>query len=226
MKNPENKISLKEKTFSFLEHLSKQPKGFVYQNPKTPTSKTSEEQLKALYSEHQNCQKCPLAKQGRSQVVFGQGSPQTKLMFVGEGPGRDEDQQGIPFVGRSGKLLTKIIQAMGLQRADVYISNVVKCRPPNNRAPLPQESETCKNLLLLKEIEIIKPKIICTLGASATKALLGEDIKISKTRGQFFQFKNTNVMPTFHPAYLLRNPSAKKIVWEDMKRIIEKLQKT
>lgn len=161
---------------------------------------------------------------GRTKIVFGEGDSNTKLMFVGEGPGKDENLQGKPFVGRAGQLLTKIINSMNLKREDIYLSNVVKCRPPNNRTPLPSESETCKNLLLLKEINIIQPKIICTLGSCATKALLGNDIQISKARGNFFIFQEKYlVMPTFHPAYLLRNPNSKKEVWQDMKSIIEKL---
>ena len=170
------------------------------------------------------CTACPLAIQGRTQVVFGHGNANAKLMFVGEGPGRDEDAQGFPFVGRAGQLLTKIIQAMGLERSDVYISNVVKCRPPNNRAPLPDESDTCKKIILLKELEIIKPKIICTLGATATQAILGDTVKISQVRGIFTNFNGYLVMPTYHPAYLLRNPIEKKTVWEDMKKILEILK--
>lgn len=162
---------------------------------------------------------------GRTQVVFGQGNPDTKLMFVGEGPGRDEDRQGAPFVGRAGQLLNKIIEAMKLERKDVFISNVVKCRPPNNRTPFPEESNICKKILLFKELDIIKPQIICTLGACATQALLGEDVKISNARGRFFKFNNYQVVPTFHPAYLLRNPDAKKDVWEDMKKILKTLNK-
>jgi DNA polymerase len=165
-----------------------------------------------------------LAKQGRSQVVFGIGNPLTKLMFIGEGPGRDEDAQGKPFVGRAGQLLTKIIEAMKLTRDEIYISNVVKCRPPDNRTPLPNESDICKKLILFKEIDIIKPQIICALGATATQGLLGQDTSISKSRGVFFKFNDTLVLPTYHPAYLLRNPDAKKIVWEDMKKIMEKLK--
>lgn len=206
---------------NYLNFIFNQPKGFIYKNPmeKKENQKTKQELIAQLYSKYQNCKKCPLSKQGRTQIVFGAGSEKTKLMFVGEGPGRDEDIQGIPFVGRSGKLLTKIIEAMGLKRENIFISNVVKCRPPNNRTPLPNESEVCKNLLLFKEIEIIKPKIICTLGASATQALLGP-IKISQVRGKLFKFGDALIIPTFHPAYLLRNPHAKKDVWEDMKKVI------
>ncbi|HBS48057.1 TPA: uracil-DNA glycosylase [Candidatus Dependentiae bacterium] len=187
------------------------------------TTSEKREELNNLTIKCSTCTKCPLAKQGRTQTVFGYGNINTKLMFVGEGPGRDEDAQGKPFVGRAGKLLTKIIEAMKLKREDVYISNVVKCRPPENRTPLPSESQICKNLYLFKEISIIKPQIICTLGSCATQALLGEEIRIGKARGNFHTFDNILVMPTYHPAYLLRNPEEKRKVWEDMQKIIEKL---
>jgi len=212
---------------NYLNFILRQPKGFVYgyrmkkggqenKNLKQPL-------LDELKSKYKNCQKCPLYYQGRTNIVFGLGNPNAELMFIGEGPGREEDEQGLPFVGRAGRLLTKIIEAMNLKRADVYISNVVKCRPPNNRAPLPNESDICKNILLLKEIEIVKPKVICTLGSIATQALLGPQARISKARGSFFEFGQSLIMPTFHPAYLLRNPESKKEVWEDMKKIMEKL---
>ena len=184
---------------------------------------TKQEQLQKLFAPYINCQKCPLATQGRTQVVFGTGDAQATLMFIGEGPGRDEDRLGSPFVGRAGQLLNKIIEAMKLKREDVYISNVVKCRPPGNRTPLPTETSTCKNLLLYKEIDIVQPKIICTLGSPATKALLGDEVQISRTRGIFAQFNGITVMPTYHPAYLLRNPIEKRTVWEDMKKIMAKL---
>ena len=186
---------------------------------KTKVNKKTE--LEKLYCKYKNCQECPLGKLGRTQVVFGQGNPDTKLMFIGEAPGRDEDLKGAPFIGRAGQLLTKIIEAMKLERKDVYISNIAKCRPPENRTPLTEESEICKKLILFKEIDIIKPQIICTLGACATQALLGNNIKISKARGQFFKFNNYQIIPTFHPAYLLRNPEAKKYVWDDMKKVLK-----
>ena len=145
---------------------------------------------------------CPLATQGRNTVVFGEGNPDARLMFIGEGPGRDEDLQGRPFVGRAGKLLNKIIEAMGLKREDVYISNVVKCRPPGNRTPLPEESNTCRSLLLFKQIDIIKPEVICTLGATAAQGLFNRDLKISRIRGTFQDLNGIAVMPTFHPAFL------------------------
>jgi DNA polymerase len=185
---------------------------------------TRQQQLDNLKQKHTNCSLCPLSEMGRANVVFGHGNPDAKLMFIGEGPGRDEDLQALPFVGRAGKLLTKIIEAMGLTRKDIYISNVVKCRPPQNRAPLPNESQICKNTILLKEIEIIQPKIICTLGATATQELLDRPVSISKIRGTFIPFHDTLLMPTFHPAYLLRNPQKKKDVWIDMQKVLEKLE--
>lgn len=222
----------------YLHFLKNQPKGFFYSDTsgtnKTPTQtktpqqtpeleQTKQQALDTIKDRCTKCQACPLATQGRSQVVFGEGNPNAQIMFVGEGPGRDEDEQGRPFIGRAGQLLTKIIQAMGLKREDVYISNVVKCRPPGNRVPLPTESDVCKQLILLKEIEIIKPRVICALGATAVQALLGENTKITKVRGIFSDYQGIPLMPTYHPAYLLRNPEAKKIVWEDMKKIIEHL---
>ncbi|MFC1894426.1 uracil-DNA glycosylase [Candidatus Dependentiae bacterium] len=212
---------------NYLNFLKKQPSGFLYKDDeKTKVNKEKNKKLlEKIYTKYKNCQECPLSQQGRTQIVFGHGNTNAQLMLIGEGPGKDEDIQGIPFIGRAGKLLTKIIEAMELKREDIYISNVVKCRPPNNRLPLPQESETCKKLILFKEIEIIKPKIICTLGSCATQALLGKSIKITKARGMAFNFNGYTVIPTFHPAYLLRNPNAKKNVWEDMKKILKNLKK-
>ena len=216
----------------YLRFAAAQPRGFVYRSKEKAVSKavpaatgatTKQEQLAALYAKYAKCMSCPLAEQGRTQVVFGVGDPEAKLMFIGEGPGRDEDIKGEPFVGRAGQLLDKIIEAMGLQRSDVYISNVVKCRPPGNRTPLPNERNTCKDLLLFKEIDIIKPRIICTLGSPSTQGLLGDDVRISDMRGTFHEFRGILVMPTYHPAYLLRNPAEKRTVWEDMKKIVAKL---
>jgi uracil-DNA glycosylase len=182
------------------------------------------DQLNALKAEYSKCSRCPLAAQGRSQVVFGHGNPEAKLMFIGEAPGKDEDLSGRPFIGRAGKILTSIIESMGLSRNDVYISNVAKCRPPNNRPPTAGESAACKELLLMKEIEIIQPQIICTLGNTATQALLGKESAINVARGQFHAFNNVLVLPTYHPAYLLRSPSKKAIVLDDMKIILAKLR--
>lgn len=221
-KTPRTKETLINDLKSYVDFLKKQPLGYAYQEDIVfqEIAQTNAHQLDLLKKQYAACIACPLAQLGRSQVVFGTGNPEAELMFVGEGPGRDEDAQGTPFVGRAGQLLTSIITAMGLSRDNVYISNVVKCRPPENRAPLPNESDICKNLLLFKEIAIIKPKIICTLGSSATQALLGPDIKISKARGLMHEFNGTHVLPTFHPAYLLRNPADKRLVWEDMKKIM------
>lgn len=186
------------------------------------TKTTQQTEIEILCKNYEKCSRCPLAQQGRKHIVFGQGNPLAELMFIGEAPGRDEDTHGAPFIGRAGQLLTKIIQDMSLTRDQVYISNVVKCRPPKNRTPLPDEREICKKILFA-EIDIIQPKVICLLGATATQALLGNDMKISPARGTFFTFRTILTMPTYHPAYLLRNPSAKKIVWEDMQKIMNAL---
>ncbi|MFA6263935.1 MAG: uracil-DNA glycosylase [Candidatus Babeliales bacterium] len=216
---------------NYLIFASEQPKGFVYrsdsalpQEALSTANADTKQQLESLFLPNVHCTACPLATQGRSHVVCGHGNPHAQLMFVGEGPGRDEDEQGLPFVGRAGQLLTKIIEAMKLKREDVYISNVVKCRPPGNRAPLPIESDTCKKLLLFREIDIIKPTLICTLGATAVQAVLGDGVTITRARGTFYDYKGIPVMPTYHPAYLLRNPDAKRVVWEDMKKIMERLE--
>ena len=166
-----------------------------------------------------NCRRCKLCE-GRTKLVFGEGSPEAKLVFVGEAPGRDEDLAGLPFVGEAGKLLTKIITAMGLTREEVYICNVVKCRPPKNRDPEDDEVEAC--LLFLKEqLNLIRPHVICILGRVAGQALLGKDFSITRERGSWYSFMEIPVMPTFHPAYLLRNPSAKRQVWEDIQKVMK-----
>ena len=168
-----------------------------------------------------SCKKCKLYR-ARTNLVFGEGNPDADLMFVGEAPGRDEDIQGRPFVGRAGKLLSRIINAMNLKRSDVYIANILKDRPPNNRNPEEEEIQACTGYLI-EQIEIIEPKVICALGSFATKELLKKDEPISKLRGKFYNYKNIKLMPTYHPAYLLRNPHGKKLVWEDMKEIMKEL---
>ena len=173
--------------------------------------------LEGLRKEVLECARCGLSKT-RLNVVFGSGNPHAALMFVGEAPGRDEDIQAQPFVGRAGQLLTKIIEAMKLTRGDVYIANILKCRPPNNRAPLPEEIEACSDNVR-RQIEMIKPKVICTLGKFASQTLLNTETPISALRGNFHEYNGIKVMPTFHPAYLLRNPDDKKLVWSDMKKI-------
>jgi len=175
--------------------------------------------LAALRAEIGDCTRCPLHTMGRKQVVFGVGNPSARLMFVGEAPGADEDLQGEPFVGRAGQLLTKIIEAMGFSRDDVYIANVIKCRPPGNRNPEPLEVETCQPFLF-RQIDTIRPKAIVALGTFAAHALLGTDAPISRLRGQVHEFRNgSKLIPTFHPAYLLRSPERKRDVWEDMKKV-------
>jgi DNA polymerase len=166
----------------------------------------------------EDCSRCKLHTLGRKQIVFGVGNPNADLMFVGEAPGADEDIQGEPFVGRAGQLLTKIIEAIGLTRDDVYIANVIKCRPPNNRNPEPDEVDQCEPFLF-RQVDTIKPKVIVALGKFAAQCLLKTDEPISRLRGREFTYRDAILMPTFHPAYLLRNPSSKREVWEDMKRV-------
>jgi len=171
-----------------------------------------------------DCSRCKLHTLGRRQVVFGVGNPEADLMFVGEAPGADEDIQGIPFVGRAGQLLTKIIEAIGLTRDQVYIANVIKCRPPQNRNPEQDEVETCEPFLF-QQIDVIKPKVIVALGTFATRALLRTLDPISRLRGRTFSYRGATLIPTFHPAYLLRNPGSKREVWEDMKLAKQLLEK-
>ena len=164
-----------------------------------------------------DCTRCKLHS-ARTHLVYGVGNPGADLMFVGEAPGRDEDQQGIPFVGRAGQLLTKIIEAIGLQRDEVYIANVIKCRPPNNRNPEPDEIQTCQPFLFA-QIDAIQPKVIVALGAFAVRTLLHREDAISRLRGRVFDYRGAKLVPTFHPAYLLRSPDKKRDVWEDMKTV-------
>jgi DNA polymerase len=168
-----------------------------------------------------DCRRCVLHKT-RKTLVFGEGSPQAKVVFVGEAPGADEDQQGMPFVGRAGQLLTKIIEAMGLTREGVYICNILKCRPPGNRNPLPEEIRVCEPFLI-RQLEAIGPKVICALGTFAAHTLLKTEVPITVLRGRFHDYHGIPLMPTYHPAYLLRNPSAKKQVWEDVQQIMKLL---
>ncbi|MGH9562444.1 MAG: uracil-DNA glycosylase, partial [Terracidiphilus sp.] len=165
-----------------------------------------------------NCTRCELHK-GRKQIVFGVGNPKAQLVFVGEGPGRDEDAQGEPFVGRAGKLLTDMIAAMGLRREDVYICNVVKCRPPENRLPEKDEIATCSPFLA-RQLAVIQPKVICCLGACSAQTLLNTTQGISRFRGEWFDFRGAKLIATYHPAYLLRNPAAKAEVWKDLQKVM------
>jgi DNA polymerase len=172
--------------------------------------------LAAIRSDIGDCTRCKLHRLGRRQVVFGVGSPGAELMFVGEAPGADEDLQGIPFVGRAGQLLTKMIEAMGFRRDEVYIANVIKCRPPENRNPEPDEIETCEPFLF-QQIATIQPKVIVALGSFAAKTLLRTQSPISRLRGRVYEYQGTKLVPTFHPSYLLRSPAQKREAWEDLK---------
>lgn len=164
------------------------------------------------------CTRCKLHKLGRKQIVFGVGNPKAELMFVGEAPGRDEDEQGEPFVGRAGQLLTKIIEAINLTREEVYIANVIKCRPPENRNPEPDEVATCEPFLF-RQVDAIKPKVIVALGTFAAHALLKTDVAISRLRGRTYDYRGAQLICTFHPSYLLRSPERKRDTWEDMKKV-------
>jgi uracil-DNA glycosylase family 4 len=165
-----------------------------------------------------DCTRCRLHK-ARTKIVFGVGNPKAELVFVGEGPGHDEDVQGEPFVGRAGKLLTQMIEAMSLRRQDVYICNVVKCRPPDNRLPEKDEIATCSPFLL-RQLSVIQPKVICCLGACAAQTLLATNQGISRFRGEWFDFRGSKLISTYHPAYLLRNPNAKGEVWKDLQKVM------
>jgi uracil-DNA glycosylase family 4 len=174
--------------------------------------------LEMIREEIGDCKRCRLCEQ-RNTIVFGDGNPRAELMFVGEGPGRDEDAQGLPFVGRAGKLLTQMIEAMGLERKDVYIANVVKCRPPENRTPEKDEIAICSPFLL-RQIDVIRPKVLVCLGGVAAQTLLETNRSVSHFRGQWLDFRGARLMATYHPAYLLRNPNAKGDVWKDLQKVM------
>jgi len=182
-----------------------------------PGAASAKERLVVIREDLGDCTRCKLHAR-RTHLVFGVGNPDADLMFVGEAPGRDEDLQGEPFVGRAGKLLTKIIESIGLQREDVYIANVIKCRPPDNRNPESDEIATCEPFLF-SQIDAISPKVIVGLGSFAVRTLLGVEVAISKIRGQVKNYRGAKFIPTFHPAYLLRSPDKKREVWQDMKRV-------
>lgn len=204
---------------SYLEYLKGM--GITYlpfnQTPLNPILS-----LERIRNELGDCKRCKLHKTRRT-IVFGEGNEKATLMFIGEGPGYDEDVQGRPFVGKAGQLLTKIIQSVNLRREEVYITNIIKCRPPQNRNPQPDEIQSC-HPFLMKQIETIKPKIICALGTFSAQTLLQTDSKITTLRGTFYDIMGIKVIPTYHPAFLLRNPERKREVWEDMKRIAEYLK--
>jgi len=188
------------------------------------TKSSAAEALAPVETEALGCLACRL-HETRTKVVFGVGDPDARLMFIGEGPGRDEDLSGEPFVGRAGQLLTRIIKAMGYEREQVYIANAVKCRPPQNRDPKPDEIEACRHFLT-RQVEIISPEIIVLLGRSAISAVLDLQAPLSRLRGSFRDWNGVKVMCTYHPAYLLRNPGAKGMVWEDMQKVRDTLDAT
>ena len=178
--------------------------------------------LRLIKEDLGECTRCVLSRLGRKTIVFGEGDPNAELMFVGEGPGADEDEQGRPFVGRAGQLLNKMIEAMGLKREQVYIANVVKCRPPGNRTPEREEIETCSPFLL-RQIAVIQPKAIVALGAVAARCLLGLNEPMARLRGRWFDFRGTRLAVTYHPAFLLRDPRQKKETWKDLQMVMEHL---
>jgi len=221
---------MKEDTQRELDLIVAQVKGHLHYQKELGihtllTQGTRKERLNlaSIRQELGECTRCRL-HEGRNHVVFGEGDPHAALVFVGEGPGREEDLQGKPFVGRAGELLTRIIESIELTREEVYIANIVKCRPPKNRDPKPDEIQTCLPFLM-RQLEAIKPRIICCLGTFAAQTLLGTEERISALRGRFHAYKGTKLMPTYHPAFLLRNPQFKRAVWEDMKQIREEYNK-
>jgi DNA polymerase len=178
--------------------------------------------LRLIREDIGDCTRCRLYKQGRKQIVFGVGNPNADLMFIGEAPGADEDEQGEPFVGRSGQLLTNMIKAMGLRREDVYIANIIKCRPPANRTPEREECDTCSPFLM-RQIEAIKPKALVALGAVAAKSLLAINAPMSELRGRWYDFRGTKLAVTYHPAFLLRDPRQKKETWKDLQMVMKEM---
>ena len=192
--------------------------------PLLPEAEVSDpvEALRIIREDIGDCTRCPLHLQGRKQIVFGVGNPNADLMFIGEAPGADEDQKGEPFVGRAGQLLTNMIKAMGIAREDVYIANIIKCRPPGNRTPERDECATCSPFLM-RQIAAVKPKVIVALGAIAAKTLLALNQPMSEFRGRFYDFQGTKLAVTYHPAFLLRDPRQKKETWKDLQMVMKDL---
>jgi DNA polymerase len=191
------------------------PYGMANRSPSEP------QRLEEIRNELGDCRRCKLHRTRRT-IVFGEGNEKAKLMLIGEGPGNEEDVQGRPFVGKAGQLLTKILQSIDIEREEVYIANIIKCRPPQNRNPEPDEIENCFPFLL-KQIQAIGPRMICALGTFSAQTLLKTDVKITTLRGKVYDFSGIQLFPTYHPAYLLRNPEKKREVWEDMKQIAKAL---
>ncbi len=208
------------------EHLGilnqwKKPLAFTGEKAASDQVESGKETLADIRADLGECRRCKLCE-GRSSIVFGQGADKTRLVFVGEGPGAEEDRQGLPFVGAAGQLLTKIIQAINMTREDVYICNIIKCRPPGNRNPHPDEIAACVPFLK-RQLEAIAPDYICALGSFAAKTLLETETPVSRLRGRLHDYKGMQLLPTYHPAYLLRNPERKRDVWEDMKLLMRSM---
>ena len=218
----EPQSELKEQVVDQLRFFSDLGVTHLKVEPPSPQETSCPVSLETVRADLGDCTRCKLHG-GRKNIVFGTGDSNADLMFVGEAPGADEDVQGLPFVGRAGQLLTRIIEAIGLQREQVYIANILKCRPPMNRDPQPDEVESCEPFLF-QQIETIKPMIIVALGRYAAQTLLKSTTPISKLRGRMVEYRGGLLIPTFHPSYLLRNPSAKREVWEDMKKVRSTLQ--
>ena len=204
----------------FEEHKLTVPEGSDVQNAEAANPDSAA--LDAIFNELGNCQRCGLGA-SRTKLAYGVGNPNARLVLVGDAPGREEDLQGEPFVGEAGQLLDRILQAMGLHRNDVYICNVLKCRPPNNRDPQPEEGATCE-AFLVRQIAAVRPQVIIALGRFAVHSLLKTNAPISKLRGEWQSYQGIPLMPTYHPAYLLNNPEGKRDVWDDMKQVLRRLQ--
>jgi len=216
-----------EQTVTFTSHeTAADTRQLIEDYSSMPKSKTSTSDpasaLRLIREDIGDCTRCRLHKQGRKQIVFGVGNPRAELMFIGEAPGADEDEKGEPFVGRAGQLLTNMIKAMGLSREDVYIANIIKCRPPGNRTPERDECETCSPFLF-RQIEVVKPKVIVALGAVAAKTLLAVNASMGELRGRWYDFRNTKLAVTYHPAFLLRDPRQKKETWKDLQMVMKEL---
>ncbi|MCP3953263.1 MAG: uracil-DNA glycosylase [Desulfobacterales bacterium] len=207
-------------TAEYLEVLQQweKPPAFHIEKPAPAQTETGKETLQAIRADLGDCRRCKLCE-NRQSIVFGQGAENTRLVFVGEGPGAEEDRQGLAFVGAAGQLLTKIIQAIKMTREDVYICNIIKCRPPGNRNPQPDEIKACAPFLK-RQLEAIAPDYICALGSFAARTLLETETPVSRLRGRLHDYMGIQLLPTYHPAYLLRNPERKRDVWDDMKLLM------
>jgi len=221
-KTVEGEMEVKERPKEEIENIQKTPVEVSNQG-ETPKVDPIVLKLKELYEENKDCCRCDLCK-SRTQIVFYDGNPRSKVVFVGEAPGEEEDKQGKPFVGRAGQYLNRVLEKIGWSRKEIYITNVCKCRPPGNRKPTPKEMQTCLNVFLKNELKLLKPKVICCLGATAAEALLGKTVRITRMRGRFYPtplFPNTKLFLTYHPAYILRNMREAKTFEEDLKKLKE-----